>query len=146
MNMRYTSPNFRNVSIITSLNAQKDQINESCSICWWDPIIPTPGNLLSIDSFRQLSLFRHLPHPPSVHHAYHPKPHYTSVTHRNSETRYWSEAFTILNPTTILSCLSTGYSTVQYISSVWTFTYTSVLSDFPFSFTLFHVCIKVHVS
>ena len=27
-----TSPNFRNVSIITSLNTQKDQINESCSI------------------------------------------------------------------------------------------------------------------
>ena len=29
-----TNPNFRNVSVITSLNTQKDQINESCSLCF----------------------------------------------------------------------------------------------------------------
>ena len=33
-NKLLTSPNFRNVSIITSLNTQKDQMNESCSICF----------------------------------------------------------------------------------------------------------------
>ena len=33
-NKLLTSPNFRNVSIITSLNTQKNQINESCSICF----------------------------------------------------------------------------------------------------------------
>ena len=107
---------------------------------WWDPIIPTPRNRLLIDSFCQigpdLSLFQWLPHPPSVRHTYHSRPHYTSVTYCNSEMRYWSKAFTIPNPTIILSCLSTGYSTVQCISSVWTLTYTSILSDFP-SFTLF---------
>ena len=113
---------------------------------WWDPIIPTPGNPLSIDSFHQMSLFQCLLHLPSVRLTYHPRPHYTSVTHCNSEMRYWSEAFTIPDPTTILSCLNTGYSTAQCISSVWTFTYTSILLDFPSPFTLVHFCIKVHVS
>ena len=111
------------------------------SSTWWDPIIPTPRNWLSIHSFCQmgldLSLFRQFLHPPSVHHTYHSRPHYTSITHCNSETRYWSEAFAVPNPTIIPSCLSTGYSTVQCILSVWTFTYTSILSDFLFSFTLF---------
>ena len=42
---------------------------------WWDPIIPTPRNPLSIDSFCQMvldqSLFRRLLHPPSVNHTNH---------------------------------------------------------------------------
>ena len=31
---KLSDPNFRNVSVITSLNTQKDQINESCSLCF----------------------------------------------------------------------------------------------------------------
>ena len=73
---------------------------------WWDPMIPTPRNQLSINSFHQMgldqSLFQHLPHLSSVHHTYHPRPHYTSVTHCNSEVRYWSKVFTVPNSMIIL--------------------------------------------
>ena len=39
---------------------------------------------------------------PVFHHTYHSKPHYASVTHHNSEIRYWSEAFTVPNSIVIL--------------------------------------------
>ena len=116
--------------------------------CWWDPIIPTPVNPLSIDSFQQIvleqSLFRQLPHPLSIIQI--TRPHYKSITHCNSDTRYWSKAFTIPNSTIIPSSLSTRYSTALCILPVGTFTYTSISSDFTFSFSLSHFCIRVHVS
>ena len=149
LNKRNWKPNFASVSKldhVTISNLKLTLQTEHSSVqdepCWWDPIISTPGNPLSIDSFCQMeldqSLFWQLPHPSSVNHTNHSRPHYKSVTHHNSDMRYWSEAFTILNSTIILSCLSTRYSTVPCILSVWTFTYTSILLDFPFSFTLFH--------
>ena len=84
-------------------------------------------------------------HPVSIIHITpNPTTHLSPTTTLRQGTGLRPSLFP--NPTTIPSCLSTRYSTAQCVSSVWTFTYTSILSDFPFSFTLFHFCIKVHVS
>ena len=75
---------------------------------WWHPIIPTPGNPPSINSFQQIvldqSLFWWLPHPPSVNHTDHSTPlqirHPLQLQHKvlvwglyHSKLHYYSKLF-----------------------------------------------------
>ena len=53
-----SKPNLKNMSIITSLNTQKDQINESCSICFAQEIGQQLTHFFSIDKSGNVGLER----------------------------------------------------------------------------------------
>ena len=53
-----SEPSFKNMSIITSLNTQKDQINESSSICFAQEIGQQLTYFFSIDKLGNVGLER----------------------------------------------------------------------------------------